>query len=53
MKQDKHYLSIIYGIDENLPDDEFYCRVNEINQECEKHTKKFTKRGETYERNPN
>lgn len=38
---DKHYLSIYYGIDETLPDDEFYQRVKEINKECEESTKKF------------
>ena len=43
MKEDKHYLSIYYGIDETLPDDIFYCRVKEINQECEKHIQKFNK----------
>lgn len=42
----KHYLSIYYGIDETLPDDIFYCRVKEINKECEESTKKFTNRKE-------
>lgn len=43
----KHYLSIYYGIDENLPDEEFYQKIKEINQECEKSIKKFnSKEGE-------
>ena len=41
--KDKHYLSIYYGIDENLPDDEFYRQVGEINKECEEIAKKFNK----------
>lgn len=39
--KDKHYLSIYYGIDETLPDDEFYKKIKEINRECEECTKKF------------
>lgn len=39
--KNKHYLSIYYGIDENLPDDEFYQKINEINQECEEAAQKY------------
>ena len=41
--KNKHYWAIYYGIDETLPDDEFYCRVKEINRECKKHIKNFQK----------
>ena len=41
----KHYLSIYYGIDETLPDDEFYQKIREINKECEEKAKNFTIKG--------
>lgn len=48
---DKHTLSLYYGIDENLPDNEFYKKIKEINCLAEEKAKKFNnKRGETYER---
>ena len=37
----KHYLSIYYGLDETLPDDEFYKKIEEINRECEEKANKF------------
>ena len=39
----KHYLSLIYGIDETLPDEDFYRQVREINKECEECSKKYTR----------
>jgi hypothetical protein len=29
--KDKHYWAMYYGTDENLPDCEFYTKINEIN----------------------
>ena len=34
----KHYLSIYYGIDENLPDDIFYREIKLINLQFEEYT---------------
>lgn len=39
--KNKKYWAMYYGIDENLPDDEFYHRVNEINKECEEKARKY------------
>ena len=46
MKKDKHYWAMYYGIDENLPDDEFYQEIEKRNRECEESTKKFIKRSD-------
>lgn len=32
---DKTYLALYYGVDENLPDDEFYRQIENINQQME------------------
>ena len=36
--KDKHTLSLIYGIDENLPDDIFYREIKLINIQFEEYT---------------
>lgn len=41
--KDKHYWAMYYGIDENLPDDEFYQKIKDINQECENALKTYEK----------
>lgn len=38
----KLYLSLYYGVDINLPDDEFYQKIKEINRECEEKANNFT-----------
>lgn len=42
--KDKHYLSIYYGIDETLPDDEFYKKIREINRECEEKAREYERK---------
>lgn len=37
----KHYLSIYYGIDETLPDKIFFQKIKEINCLAEESAKKF------------
>ena len=41
---DKHYWSVYYGIEETLPDDEFYRRVKEINKECEEKARQYERK---------
>ena len=39
--KNKHYLSIYYGVDISLPDEEFYKKIKEINKLAEQTTEKF------------
>ena len=41
MKKDKHYWAMYYGIDENLPDDIFIAKINEINALAKKSIEKI------------
>ncbi len=40
----KEYLALIYGIDINLPDDDFYKQIIIINNEAEKVTQRILER---------
>lgn len=46
--KDKKYWAIYYGVDETLPDKEFYHRVREINRECNEKVKKIVEQSAIY-----